>query len=87
MSTCFSTRMLNFHSVDTITDLLHNFGELVRFPTLIVLDVINSVLPKVIYFFEGDCQTGSGVGGIIVGFILYWILFSTISSAIYSNKN
>ena len=87
MSTCFYSRMLNFHSVDTITDLLHNFGELVRFPTLTVLEGINSIFPKVIYFFEGDCQTGSGVGGIIVGFILYWIIFSIISSEVNSKKS
>ena len=80
MSSCFNSRMLNFHSVDTITDLIHNFGELVRFPTLAVLEGIDIFFPKVIYFFEGDCQTGSGVGGIIMGLILYWIFFSMISS-------
>ena len=84
---CYKSQIFNFYSIDTITELLHNIGVLIKLPTLVFMELTNTFFPKVIYFFEGNCDTGSGVGGIIMGLILYWIIFLIISSEIDSKKS
>ncbi len=66
--------------INTISDLENNAKIIFYFPSAFIIDFFETLLPKVAYFFEVTCATGSGFGGLILSALLWLVLFGGLSS-------
>jgi hypothetical protein len=65
----------DFYPIHTISDVVHNLNTFIRIPVQMILSFIEDETPKLGYFFEISCSTGTGSVSFIVSLFLWFIFF------------
>ncbi len=64
----------DFYPINTISDVLHNVETFVRIPVQFLLSFVEDYLPKIGYFFEITCSTGTGFLSFLISLFLWFIV-------------
>ena len=76
---------MNGDGAVTISDLWILFKNMILIPSKVIAEGIAG-MPKIASFFEIDCLTGEGGGGVVFSIFVWVVVYAMIAIAIESNK-
>jgi hypothetical protein len=69
---------IRFVSIDTISDVWFNLGQIIRLPTNLILQLVDRS-PEVRRFFEIDCTTGTSGVWIFISLVLCFLILILVA--------
>lgn len=69
---------IQFVSIDTISDVWFNLGQIIRLPTNWILQLVDRS-PEVRRFFEIDCTTGTSNVWIFISLVMCFLVLVLIA--------
>ena len=69
---------IQFVSIDTISDVWFNLGQIIRLPTNWILQLVDRS-PEVRRFFEIDCTTGTSGVWIFISLVMCFLVLGLIA--------
>ena len=76
---------MNGNGAVTISDLWILFKNMILIPSKVIAEGIAG-MPKIASFFEIDCLTGEGGGGVVFSIFVWVVVCAMIAVAIEGNK-